>query len=404
MYKTITNPISGKIYSIESKLGKQLINKYVNNQSGGVFVKMSDGMNKNLFSVSGSFDVACGSCVMNYLGLPKKTLENWKSEADTIDPNTGYNKGTPSEVIQELVKRYVTKTAIGRSRIIEAGRPEGILWNNYYLEKYGPGGEFSANDRTQLNNIWAKIPPGHAGIISVPRHVVIAAKSRSGKPVIIETQVLRNSFGISQPGGIYVGIHSVTEYLLRFPWGGLTSVGNNYIALLESGYRLQPQLAKYRKLVSFTDTEIGKRRPSIDGTKEPSIYKDPTMGGLKCSRCLDPFVLSLTPVDNYTCDVCKQFFPAGTKMYGCRVCNKDLCKNCKNNDRENAFVINPLTTKKKKKKSTTTPTTTEKKKRKKSTTTSTTTTTEKKKKKKSTTAATTTTEKKKKSTTASTTI
>ena len=122
--------------------------------------------------------------------------------------------------------------------------------------------------------------------------------------------------------------------------------------MLESGYRLQPQLAKYRELVSFTDTNnirIRNRRPSIDGTKEPSIYKDPTMGGLKCSRCLDPFILSLTPVDNYTCDACKQFFPSGTKMYGCRVCNKDLCKNCKKNDRENAFVINPPTTKKKRK-------------------------------------------------------
>ena len=27
----------------------------------------------------------------------------------------------------------------------------------------------------------------------------------------------------------------------------------------------------------FTDTEIGKRRSSIDETKEPSIYKDPTV-------------------------------------------------------------------------------------------------------------------------------
>ena len=51
------------------KIRKTTKNKYVNNQSGGVFVKMSDGMNKKLFSVSGSFD-----------------------------------KGTPSEVIQELVK------------------------------------------------------------------------------------------------------------------------------------------------------------------------------------------------------------------------------------------------------------------------------------------------------------
>ena len=36
-----------------------------------------------------------------------------------------------------------------------------------------------------------------------------------------------------------------------------------------------------------------------------------------------------TPEPNYYCDVCGQDLPAGTTTYGCRVCDWDMCSNCK---------------------------------------------------------------------------
>lgn len=33
----------------------------------------------------------------------------------------------------------------------------------------------------------------------------------------------------------------------------------------------------------------------------------------------------ITPSNGYDCDICKHIFPAGTKMWGCRQCNWDVC-------------------------------------------------------------------------------
>merc|ERR1712190_36119 len=31
---------------------------------------------------------------------------------------------------------------------------------------------------------------------------------------------------------------------------------------------------------------------------------------------------------SYACDMCKKAVPVGTVLYGCRICNHDLCESC----------------------------------------------------------------------------
>eukprot|EP00746_Dinoflagellata_sp_MGD_P011726 gnl/MRDRNA2_/MRDRNA2_124718_c0_seq1.p1 gnl/MRDRNA2_/MRDRNA2_124718_c0~~gnl/MRDRNA2_/MRDRNA2_124718_c0_seq1.p1 ORF type:complete len:792 (+),score=147.75 gnl/MRDRNA2_/MRDRNA2_124718_c0_seq1:94-2469(+) len=61
----------------------------------------------------------------------------------------------------------------------------------------------------------------------------------------------------------------------------------------------------------------------------------------ECANCYDKKIFSLstcpnshklamhsTPVDNWSCSLCENKFPAGTELYGCRECNYDECSNC----------------------------------------------------------------------------
>lgn len=194
----------------------------MSNQKGGVYVKLTSEMQKQLHEVrTSSSNNACGACAINSMGLSEDIVLGLRDDAERYD-------GVTRDDMLQALRNYADEvTSDWSSRAIIRNDGREIEWiSSENFKDY-----IITNENKEKLKKWLKknIPSGYATVIYIPGHFTVIGKTAVQENLfIIEPQQGgEEGYGSEYDvdgTGIYEGDEQVIKYLadnhkIQCKWG-----------------------------------------------------------------------------------------------------------------------------------------------------------------------------------------